>query len=62
MDSEDVWLNDAGSISSNGFNECWFQDMNMDGTPEFIVGGASLELMIPEFSIYTVIEIISLSI
>lgn len=42
MDGEDVWLNDAGSISSNGFNECWFQDMNMDGTPEFIVGGASL--------------------
>lgn len=39
LDNEALWLNPLNEISNYGYNECWFQDINMDGTPEFITGG-----------------------
>lgn len=39
LDSEELWLDPLNEISMDGYNECWFQDIDMDGTPEFIAGG-----------------------
>lgn len=39
LDNETLWLNPLNEISNYGYNECWFQDIDMDGTPEFITGG-----------------------
>lgn len=41
LDSEDLWLDKLNFEGGDGFNECWFQDINMDGEAEFIAGGNS---------------------
>lgn len=38
IESEDLWLAPLNGVGY-GYNECWFQDLDMDGIPEFIVGG-----------------------
>lgn len=40
LDNEDLWLDTInGETIIDGYNDCWFQDMDMDGDVEFIVGG-----------------------
>jgi len=36
---ENTWLTEFDDMTISGRNDCWFQDMDMDGEPEFIVGG-----------------------
>ncbi len=35
LEHESLWKSSLG----DGSNECWFQDLDMDGVPEFIAGG-----------------------
>lgn len=47
-ENEKMWLDDVNKLATEyddatlGYNECWFQDLDMDGTPEFIVGGMGI--------------------
>lgn len=49
-ENEKMWLDNINDLATEysdvqfGHNECWFQDLDMDGTPEFIVGGMGLGL------------------
>lgn len=63
LDNEKMWLNDMnemtygyeGHMPKVGYNECWFQDIDMDGTPEFIVGGMGFQsdgIVIQVYNIY----------
>ena len=55
-ENEKMWLDDVNKLATEyddatlGYNECWFQDLDMDGTPEFIVGGMEicLSLLVPD--------------
>lgn len=44
LESENIWLQNLKDTmkESGDSGYCWFQDINMDGTPEFIVGGYTL--------------------
>lgn len=45
MDNEDVWLepfNNGDTPIYGGTVDCWFEDIDFDGTPEFIVGGCNM--------------------
>lgn len=63
LDNEETWLNELnemtygydGATPKVGYNECWFQDIDMDGTPEFIVGGMGFQsdgIVIQVYNIY----------
>lgn len=42
MSNELYWLDTMNEIDSfTGTNSCWFEDLDFDGTPEFIVGGSN---------------------
>lgn len=38
IENESMWLYSIDE-GADGYTECWFQDLDMDGVPEFIVGG-----------------------
>ena len=44
VDNESVWLGSLDNITTEGniFN-CWFEDVNFDGKPEFVVGPTLVE-------------------
>lgn len=45
MDNENVWLepfNNGDTPIYGGTVDCWFEDIDFDGTPEFIVGGCNM--------------------
>lgn len=63
LDDEEMWLNELnemtygyeGHMPKVGYNECWFQDIDIDGTPEFIVGGMGFQsdgIIIQVYNIY----------
>lgn len=43
MDNEDIWLEPLNEMDYlSGGAACWFEDIDFDGTPEFIIGGCNM--------------------
>lgn len=45
MDNEDIWLDPLNEMYLSEYESqtCWFEDVDFDGKPEFIVGGCNMQ-------------------
>lgn len=56
MENEDLWLAPLNEMNIPDFEDCtcWFEDINFDGTPEFIVGGFNMETQYVCYNVYVI--------